>query len=329
MAFVLNAIPIVSPRPLLRRAVVLVFVIAANPIGHSGPSASVETTVGVTLPSSEFNVLSEPFSLNRGQPLTNHLRTQLAERAASYKTFLETFACTESVEKKSTPAKHFDYLLSVSATAPPSVEEIRFKKDSRVSARLSLPSAASWTLLFSDTYQPYFVYRYLGISVEGSHLVHKILFRGTLALDHGTDIREWEGLIAVDIHTLAPVYVEAAPRLYMEHARIELKKRRRSLRTTVGVVETADRAGGEPIHTFRPLKSIRMRRSPKIRTLAVRFTPMSSGMSLPSRMVEQEHRISELGSSTKDVEIKQYTGYRFFATRALVLRATAAGHEVD
>lgn len=256
---------------------------------------------------STFNVLSEPFALDRGEPLPDDLLLGLVERSGNHASTLEMFTCTETVEKAGGSGHPLEYLLGVAEDRRFEIEEIRFKGEHRSTrASKAVPPPAAWATLFSDLNRPYFVYRYLGIRVRGYAPVHAILFRGSLWFTGGTDIREWEGVAYVDPVTLDPLFVEAAPRLHAERAKEKAKKRNRSLRLSFSLNKV-------PIPSAPTLRPTR--RWPAVSAVTVEFAKTTSGRALPSEVTRYRHRFSDSGVTEKFVEVRRYADYRFFDTR--------------
>ena len=257
----------------------------------------------------------EPFSWGRGEDVPAQLLVQLAEKAQLNLSIVKKFSCSEEVYRDDQLVKIFDYLLG--ETAQKDIEAIRFKERGkrRASFADSFPPAFAWSLLFSQTNQAFFVYRYLGETIEGFDLTHKISFRGSVSFNQGTDLREWEGVVIVDATNLEVIKVEAVPRIYAQILEVKRNKFLRSFK--IGFF-------GIPI---------RFRRAPRVQVLEIEFgeiplekafseasEPEAVVASFPDTLVWQEYRVNFGGALVrKNTEERRYVEYRFFevGTRTL------------
>ena len=254
-----------------------------------------------------------PFSLERGEAVPTQLLGRLAAKAELNRSIAKKFACMEEVYREGKLAKSFDYLLG--ETPQRDIEALRFKGRRRASFSDSFPPAFAWSLLFSGANQAFFTYRYLGESLDGYDLTHRITFRGTLSFQQGRDIREWEGSVIIDRTTLEIIRVEAVPRIYAQVLEFKRAQYRRSF--TIGFF-------GIPI---------RFRRAPRVQVLEIEFNdiPVENDLSealdpkaiivrFPSTLVWLDYKVNfEDELVHKKTEERRYLEYRFFdvGTRTL------------
>jgi hypothetical protein len=267
-----------------------------------------------------------PFSLERGEDIPKNLLDSLAKKAGSYELLLDKFTCVEETRRGNKKVVSHDYLLS-RLDDPGEFREIRFVGTREVKGlKSSKPPPPTWSLLFSESYQPHFVYRYVDETLEDFDRVHRILFRGNRSFEVGTDIREWEGLAGVDAVTHDVVSIRAMPRLYAEHTSLKHKKQLRSLRFVFGSFSEG---------RFTPVKTVQRRRGPVAPYLQVnlekidirRYDPQDSGSALtlktvrlPSAVRMEQYRQAKDGKvSVIGYEVTQYLNYRFFSTDAEAL----------
>ena len=276
----------------------------------------------------EHSLPVEPFSLERGEDVPKDLLDGLAERADSYRYLLDRFTCTERIRRRGKQPVLRDYLL-VGVEDVQKLREIRFAGERRVKDPDNpMPPPMAWSLLFSEDYQPHFVYRYLGYGLGGFDGGHRILFRGNRWFEKGKDIREWEGVATVDAAMYEVMSIEAMPRLYVELLEMKREKRRKSLPISIGIFE----GWGKKFH---PLKALRTRRAPVVPFLQVGFDEIDLRGSLmdgaeqveapetarlPAALRFEMYREGDDGKvKLMKSEGREYSSYRFFDVDARTL----------
>jgi hypothetical protein len=261
--------------------------------------------------------------------LPEQLATDLAEQADSYPQRLRRLSCVETVRsvryrpvRPLVKERKYAYLPGGSYGGH-SIPEFRLeikpkgplrKRVSRKARRF--PSANDWARLFSAEHQPYFMYRDLGIRIEGFDLVRAIQFRGWLPFTDGRDIREWEGTALVEVTRLHLAEVRAQPRNQQARLAVLYDKWNRSFKITLGLF-----AG--PF--FVPLKTFRMARPPLAYHGFVRFDYRHRGVRLPTLLRYETRRATSREETVRrSTSTRRYDGYRVVAGRSRATTVAAA-----
>lgn len=164
------------------------------------------------------------------------------------------------------------------------------------------PSADDWTQLFSARNQPFFMYRDLGVRLEGFDLVREIEFRGWLRFTDGRDIREWEGIALVEASGFRIVGVRARPKDQQVRVAYLFDKWARSLKISVGLF-----AGP----WFLPIVTFRTARRPLAYHCEVRFDHWRQEIRLPTLLrYETRRAVSRKRTERRLVSTRRYEHYR-------------------
>jgi len=164
--------------------------------------------------------------------LPDELLAELGRMSAIYEARAAGFTAIETArsakyqdqEAGKENVRRYAYILKTS-TARTGVDEVRNELNKRgqigseVADAERFPPAYAWIYLFHAFNQPYFSYRLLGDRLDGFDWVREIQFRGALPFAEGRDIREWEGVILVDVVTNTPVEIRAQPSSQVERMR--------------------------------------------------------------------------------------------------------------
>ncbi len=160
------------------------------------------------------------------------------------------------------------------------------------------PSADDWTQLFSTRNQPFFMYRDLGVRLEGFDLVREIEFRGWLRFTDGRDIRQWEGIALVEASGFRLVGVRARPRNQQARVAYLFDKWSRSLKIRVGLF-----AGP----WFFPIVTFRTARRPLAYHCEVRFDHWRPEIRLPTLLrYETRRAVSRERTERRLVSTRRY-----------------------
>jgi hypothetical protein len=163
------------------------------------------------------------------------------------------------------------------------------------------PTADDWTQLFSARHQPLFMYRQLGVRLEGLDLVREIEFRGWLPFTDGRDIREWEGTALVESTRLRVVEIRARPRNQVARIAFLYDRWARSWKISLGLF-----AG--PL--FFPIKTFRTAPKPLAHHCHVRFDHWQEEIRLPTLLRYETHQaVSPQRTERRRVSTRLYSGY--------------------
>jgi len=252
---------------------------------------------------------SEPDAPSRELP--QQLLTDLAVRSARYLEQAPRFHCVESVRniryrETGRRVRESEYLFEPGGTHDGNVVpdfRFRVRPEGRIRTRHSrhtdtFPSTADWVKLFSAENQPWFIYRDLGIRVEGFDLVREIEFRGWFPLVDGRDIREWEGTALVEVTRMNLVEVRARP-LNQEARVAKLFDRwSRAFKIKVGI-------SAGPF--LMPFVTFRLARKPLAHDLFLRFDHPHDDVRLPTELrYETRRQVSPDDSVAQSTSVRRY-----------------------
>jgi hypothetical protein len=280
----------------------------------SSPSVRVAVSI-LALLAGHLPVFGEAAAPAPAWGLSERLSATLARQADAYLDRARRLACVETVRRVRYMAarpivkeRRYEFVPGRSF-GDSVIPEFRFEISPRGKVRKrawrrskTFPSAHDWARLFSASNQPYFMYRDLGIRIEGFDLVREIQFRGWLPFTDGRDIRQWEGTALVEITALRIVEIRARPRNQDARVAKLYDKWSRSFKITLGLF-----AG--PL--FVPLKTFRMARRPLAHYCFLRFDCRRDGARLPSLLrYEARRAVSREETARRSISTRRYHGYR-------------------
>jgi hypothetical protein len=151
--------------------------------------------------------------------LPDELLEQLARQAAEYESLAEGFEWSEKTQRVKYPrgrahegdARKATYVLALEDGLVTPVPVRGGGKSFKRYGKSRAPPANAWIQLFSRRNQPFFAYRELGDWPHAFGKARRIQFRGSLPYSDGADIRQWEGTILVDPHSLRLLELDARP----------------------------------------------------------------------------------------------------------------------
>jgi hypothetical protein len=224
---------------------------------------------GPLLAQTVIYVGEDPFAVGPDAPwgLPEELTAGLAQRTSQYEEWADDLECSETTQRVKYPrgsaaagaVRESTYVFALDAGAMVPVPTKDHGKSWRRYGKSDAPRAHAWLQLFAEDNQPFFAYRDLGEVPHAFGNARRIQFRGSLPYTDGRDIRQWEGTVLIDPHSLELLELDARPL----HLWPRLERQRR-----------------EYVNSFKFL-FLRFKKKPIAERVHVRFDSQPSGMTLP------------------------------------------------